>query len=107
MRDATEADLPRLVKQRYSQELRKDTLASIRSEVSSTLDSLLEELNSGESGKISHASGYPPNPQRDCRPVSPLCLSEPLPPILPGHPRVGRGLLAHCVLRQAVRLATS
>ena len=64
-------DLPRMVKQRYAPELRKHTLASLRSEISSTLDSLLDEINSGDSSKISRATGYGTPGPRDRRPRPP------------------------------------
>ena len=37
-------DLPNLVKQRYGTELRSQTLASLKPEISQTLDSLLDEI---------------------------------------------------------------
>ncbi len=54
--------LPGLVKQKYGAELRNRTLASIKSEISSALDSLLAELNSSEGGgnnlRVMRASSY-------------------------------------------------
>lgn len=44
--------LPALVKQRYGAELRNQTLASIKPEISQALDSLLDELKSNNDAKI-------------------------------------------------------
>ena len=44
--------LPGLVKQKYGSELRNKTLASIKPEISSALDSLLSELRSSEDSKV-------------------------------------------------------
>ncbi len=41
-------DLPALVKQRYGTELRSETLASIKPEMSQALDSLMDEVKSAE-----------------------------------------------------------
>jgi hypothetical protein len=46
------AGLPGLVKQRYGTELRNKTLASIKSEISQSLDSMLEELQSGDNTRV-------------------------------------------------------
>jgi hypothetical protein len=48
-------DLPRLVKQRYGAELRSQTLASIKPEISQALDSLLDELQSSQDAKVFRA----------------------------------------------------
>lgn len=45
-------DLPGLVKQRYGTELRSQTLASLKPEISQALDSLLEELNSTAEARV-------------------------------------------------------
>lgn len=45
-------DLPNLVKQRYGTELRSKSLASLKSEISQALDSLLEEINNNADAKI-------------------------------------------------------
>ena len=66
--------LPRLVKQRYGTELRSRTLSSIKSEISQALDSLLEELHTGEETKIMRTS--PMNFNRPTRDLG-----------LPFHPR--------------------
>ena len=44
--------LPALVKQRYGPELRSRTLASLKPEISQSVDSLLAELQSGENAQI-------------------------------------------------------
>lgn len=44
--------LPKLVKQRYGTELRNKTLASIKPEISETLDTLLSEIQSTEDAKV-------------------------------------------------------
>ena len=44
-------DLPRLVKQRYGTELRSRTLATLKSEISKALDSLLDELRNTEDAR--------------------------------------------------------
>ena len=44
--------LPALIKQRYGSELRNKTLASIKSEISLALDSLLEELKSSDDSRV-------------------------------------------------------
>ena len=55
-------DLPCLVKQCYGTELRSQTLASIKPEISKALQSLLDELRSAEDAHIMHsASFYPPS----------------------------------------------
>ena len=46
------AGLPGLVKQRYGTELRNKTLASIKPEISQALDSMLEELQSGDNTRV-------------------------------------------------------
>ena len=46
------AGLPGLVKQRYGTELRNKTLASIKSEISQALDSMLEELRTGSDTRV-------------------------------------------------------
>ena len=47
--------LPALVKQRYGAELRSQTLASIKTEISQALESLLDELKSNNDAKIMRA----------------------------------------------------
>ncbi len=44
--------LPKLVKQRYGTELRSRTLASIKPEISQSLDSLLEELSESDHARV-------------------------------------------------------
>ena len=46
------SDLPALVKQRYDTELRSNTLASLKPEISQALDSLLEEIRSTADTKV-------------------------------------------------------
>ena len=46
------AGLPALVKQRYGSELRNKTVASIKSEISLALDSLIEELKSNDDSRV-------------------------------------------------------
>jgi hypothetical protein len=52
------ADLPKLVRQRYGTELRSQTLASIKPEISMALDSLLEELHSSTEAKVMRTNQY-------------------------------------------------
>ena len=76
-------DLPGLVKQRYGTELRSQTLASIKPEISQALDSLLEEITSASQAKMlrtafkSSISVKSPKstvqPSDIKRPVCPLC----------------------------------
>ena len=56
-------DLPRLVKQRYGTELRSNTLASIKPEISQAMSSLLDELRSTEDAKIMRSFGSHPQPR--------------------------------------------
>ena len=69
--------LPGLIKQKYGSELRNKTLASLKSEISQSLDSLLEEVKSAgeESSRIlrtsSGSSRYPQ--QRSKAPFCCLC----------------------------------
>ena len=69
-------NLPRLVKQRYGTELRKRTLASVKPEISQALDSLLDELQSGEESKVFHSA-----PQMDHR--SAFTRRKPAPKLRP------------------------
>ena len=56
-------DLPRLVKQRYGTELRSQTLASIKPEISQALSSLLEEIRNSDDAKVMRTaiSNFPKN----------------------------------------------
>ena len=45
-------DLPALVKQRYGTELRSQTLATLKPEISQALDTLLDEINSTNETKV-------------------------------------------------------
>ena len=47
----THSDLPNLVKQRYGTELRPQTLASLKPEISQALDSLLDEIHASVESK--------------------------------------------------------
>ena len=51
-------DLPALVKQRYGTELRTRTLASIKTEISQAMDSLLDNIRSGEEAKVLRTGSY-------------------------------------------------
>ena len=46
------SDLPKLVKQRYGTELRTNSIASIKGEISGALDSLLEEIHATQDSKV-------------------------------------------------------
>ena len=46
------SDLPNLVKQRYGTELRSQTLASLKPEISQALDSLLDEIHASAESKV-------------------------------------------------------
>ena len=50
--------LPRLVKQRYGTELRSRILASIKPEISQTLESLLNELHTSKEAKIMRSASF-------------------------------------------------
>ena len=54
--------LPQLIKQRYGAELRNKTPASIKPEIATAMDSLLEELRSLEDSKVLRT--FTPKPQR-------------------------------------------
>ena len=45
-------DLPKLIKQRYGTELRTNSIASIKGEISGALDSLLEEISTNQDSKV-------------------------------------------------------
>ncbi len=61
-------NLPNLVKQKYGAELRNQTLASLRPEISTALDSLIEELAATEEAKVlrtfTGARNAPPSRQQ-------------------------------------------
>lgn len=73
--------LPGLIKQKYGSELRNKTLASLKSEISQSLDSLLEELKScgEESSRIlrtntsNNSGGQPRYSQQRSKPFCCLC----------------------------------
>ena len=56
-------DLPKLVKQRYSTQLRTQSLASIKDEISGALDSLLEEIQSNQESSVLRSVVRPRNSQ--------------------------------------------
>ena len=45
-------DLPKLIKQRYSTQLRSHSLASVKDEISGALDSLLEEIQNNQDSRV-------------------------------------------------------
>ena len=57
----TYPELPHLAKQRYRTELHSRTLASIKPEVSQSLDSLLEELHHTEEARVMRSASQFPN----------------------------------------------
>ena len=61
------ADLPTLVKQRYGTELRSQTLASLKPEISQALDSLLDEIHSSNETKVLRTAFRRSPQQRDNR----------------------------------------
>ena len=73
-------ELPKLIKQRYGTELRTRTLASIKSEISQALDSLLNEIRSADNAKIMRAAAtsraYSSPLPRMVPPCSTLCGSS-------------------------------
>eukprot|EP00794_Sanderia_malayensis_P001245 gene1245-1377_t len=83
----THKDLPRLVKQRDGTELRSQTLASIKPEISQALKLLLDELRSAEDIRVMLSTNFAPRqpstpwsrlrdptPQRSLRRSSPSCI---------------------------------
>ena len=48
-------DLPKLIKQRYSTQLRSHSLASVKDEISGALDSLLEEIQNNQDSRVLHS----------------------------------------------------
>ena len=80
-------DLPALVKQRYGTELRSQTLATLKPEISQALDTLLDEINSTNETKVlrtafrrsSHIRDHPidqqktMNTKRNTTKTCPLC----------------------------------
>ena len=64
------ADLPTLVKQRYGTELRSQTLASLKPEISQALDSLLDEIHSSNEAKVLRTAFRRSSQQRDNRSAS-------------------------------------
>ena len=70
-------DLPRLVKQRYGTELRSRTLASIKPEVSQSLNSLVDETRASDDAKVMRTAtvGF-----RRSTPIKSLPRKGPRPP---------------------------
>ncbi|CAB3998268.1 Retrovirus-related Pol poly from transposon opus [Paramuricea clavata] len=64
------ADFPTLVKQRYGTELRSQTLASLKPEISQALDALLDEIHSSNEGKVLRTALRRSSQQRDNRSAS-------------------------------------
>jgi hypothetical protein len=64
------ADLPTLVKQRYGTELRSQTLASLKPEISQALDALLDEIHSSNEAKVLRTAFRRSSQQRDNRSAS-------------------------------------
>ena len=57
--------LPALIKQRYGTELRCQTLASLKPEISQALESLLEEIQTTNESKVLRTAFQQSNPQRN------------------------------------------
>ena len=57
--------LPALIKQRYGTELRCQTLASLKPEISQALESLLEEIQATNESKVPRTAFQQSNPQRN------------------------------------------
>lgn len=69
--DRIHTGLPSLVKQKYGAELRNKTLASIKSEISQALDSLLDELRCMEdTSRVLRTNSYPSNSANNRRSVN-------------------------------------
>ena len=88
--------LPQLVKQKYGSELRNKTLASLRPEISTALDSLLEELNSTEEAKVMRTfsnSGRSRSQQKSLK-ICTLCKAA-------GRPSYNTHFLSECKLLPA------
>ncbi|KAJ8026629.1 hypothetical protein HOLleu_31519 [Holothuria leucospilota] len=68
-------ELPKLVKQRYGPELRPRTLASLKPEISQTLESLVSEINSDVTAMRASASFDQARPKSKPlrRKICPLC----------------------------------
>ena len=58
-------DLPALIKQHYGTELRCQTLASLKPEISQALESLLEEIQTTNESKVLRTAFQQSNPQRN------------------------------------------
>ena len=72
-------DLPGLVKQRYGTELRSQTLASLKPEISQALDTLLDEIHTSAETKVLRTAFkkssriQKPSESKPTRPSCPLC----------------------------------
>ena len=71
-------NLSALIKQRYGTELRSQTLASLKPEISQALESLLEEIQSTNESKVLRTAFQQSSSQCNAHPQSPL------PPPTPG-----------------------
>ena len=64
-------DLPALIKQLYGTELRSQTLASLKPEISQALESLLEEIQSTSESKVLRTAFQQSSSQRNAHPQTP------------------------------------
>ena len=64
-------DLPALIKQRYGTELRSQTLASLKPEISQALESLLEEIQTTNESKVLRTAFQQSRPERNPHPQTP------------------------------------
>ena len=64
-------DLPALIKQRYGTELRSQTLASLKPEISQALESLLEEIQTTNESKVLRTAFQQSSSQRNAHPQTP------------------------------------
>ena len=73
------SDLPGLVKQRFGTELRSQTLASLKPEISQALDTLLDEIHTSAETKVLRTAFkkssriQKPSDSKPTRPSCPLC----------------------------------
>ena len=72
-------DLPNLVKQKYGTKMRSPTLASIKSEISQAMDSLLDSIQSNNDAKVmrtvSSKFHQQSQPKPQFKPSCPLCVA--------------------------------
>ena len=64
-------DLPALIKQRYGTELRSQTLASLKPEISQALESLLEEIRTTNESKVPRTAFQQSSRQSNAHPQTP------------------------------------